>query len=204
VAEEARSLLIEYARRVREARRAHAGVTEPGLAPEFYKLLDVLLPTLPAAPALTLIAEYQNPGIGRPDIALTRKGQPARAYVELKSIEKSADGSKWKDAHDRRQFQRFGELALWATSNFHELRLYERREEVAAAVLVPKGALDPERTDARADKLIDEHDIGPAISRAAALARRTRRAGNWAELHSRTARCRRAHRRIACPFRCRR
>lgn len=148
---------------MREARRAHAGVTEPGLAPEFYKLLGELLLKLEAAPALTLVAEYQNPGIGRPDIALTRQGQPARAYVELKAIEKSADGTKWRDAHDKRQFARFSEFALWATSNFHELRLYERKDEVAAAMLVPKAALDPERTDARADKLIDEHDIGPAL-----------------------------------------
>jgi Type ISP C-terminal specificity domain/N-6 DNA Methylase len=164
VATETQKLLVQdYARRVRDARRAHASVTELGLAPEFYRLLGALLPTLEAAPALTLIAEYTNPGIGRPDIALTRTGQPARAYVELKSIEKSADGSRWRDAHDKRQFQRFSEFALWATSNFHELRLYERKDEVAAAVLLPKAALDPERTDARADKLIDEHDIGPAL-----------------------------------------
>lgn len=158
-----KQLIKEYARRVREARRAHAAITEPGLAPEFYRLVQDLLPTLEAAPELIASPEYQNPGIGRPDIALIRKGQPARAYVELKAIEKSADGTKWRDAHDKRQFARFSEFALWATSNFHELRLYERKDEVASASLVPKAALDPDRADARADKLIDEHDIGPAL-----------------------------------------
>jgi hypothetical protein len=152
-----------YARRVREARRAHPGVTEPGLAPLFHKLLVELLPLLPAAPKVTVVGEFDNAGVGRPDIALKRARQPARAFVELKAIDKTTDGSRWRDAHDKRQFKRFGELACWATCNFHELRLYERDEQIGNAVLVPSGALDPDRTDARVDKLIDQHDPDPAL-----------------------------------------
>ena len=155
--------LKTYARRVRAARRANPGVTEPGLAPEFQRLVEALLPLLPAAPQLTVSPEFTNPGVGRPDIALKRPGEAARAFVELKALDKSTDGAGWKPGHDRRQFERFKELPNWAISNFHEVRLYARREEQGAASIVPLAALDPESSDAAADKLIDAHDPAPAL-----------------------------------------
>jgi hypothetical protein len=164
VATETQKLLLkDYARRVREALRAHPENTEPGLAPEFHRLLVELLPTLPAAPALTVVAEFHNAGIGRPDIALKRAGSPARAFVELKALGKSTDGARWRDAHDKRQFKRFSEFAHWATCNFHEFRLYERGEAIEHAALVPAGALDPDRDDRRADALMDRHDASEAL-----------------------------------------
>jgi hypothetical protein len=151
-----------YAQGMRDARRAHAAITEPGLAPRFQQLLEALLPLLPAAPILTVVAEFINPGVGRPDLALKRPGEPARAFIELKSSDKSTDGSSWKvGTHDRRQFDRFGELAHWVISNFHEVRLYERRDDVGHAALVPLAALDPNRTDSAANALIDAHDANP-------------------------------------------
>lgn len=156
-------ILKNYARRVREALRAHPENTEPGLAPEFHRLLVELLPTLPAAQPLTVVAEFENAGVGRPDIALKRAGQPARAFVELKAKGKTTDGSRWRDAHDKRQFKRFSELAHWAVCNFHEFRYYEREESVAHAALIPEGALDPNRDDSRADKLVDRHDPDAAL-----------------------------------------
>ncbi len=152
-----------YARQVREARRAHAAVTEPGLAPHFQALLVALLPTLPAAPQLTVIGEFENPGVGRPDIALKRPGEPARAFVELKSADKFTDGAAWRAPHDKRQFGRFGEFAHWAICNFHDFRLYERDKAVSRATLVPEAALDPSQTDRAADRLVDEHDADPFL-----------------------------------------
>ena len=159
----AQDVLKTYAARVRASRRANPGVTEPGLAPEFQRLLEALLPLLPAAPQLSVSPEFTNPGVGRPDIALKRPGEGARAFVELKALDKSTDGAGWKPGHDRRQFQRFGELANWAISNFHEVRLYAAREEQGFAGLVPAKALLPETSDAAAAKLIDIHDAAPAL-----------------------------------------
>ncbi len=102
--------------------------------------------------------ESRHAGVGRPDIALKRAGSPARAFVELKAKNKRTDGAGWRDAHDKRQFKRFSELAQWAICNFHELRYYERNESIAHASLVPEGALDPNREDSRADRLVDQHD----------------------------------------------
>ena len=87
------SILKTYAPRVREALRAHPDHTEPGLAPEFVRSLEALLGTMPMAPRLNLIPEFRNSGVGRPDIALVRQGELARAFVELKSIDKTTDGS---------------------------------------------------------------------------------------------------------------
>lgn len=157
-------VLKAYARRVREERRAHPGVTEPGLAPAFHQMLIELLPHLPAVPHdLTPLAEFINAGVGRPDIALKRPGEMARAFIELKALDKPTDGVKWKGAHDTRQFGRFSEFAVWATSNFHEVRLYERGESQGNAVLVPEAALDPNRDAAAADKVIDAHDASAAL-----------------------------------------
>lgn len=164
-------ILKNYARRVRESLRAHPANTEPGLAPEFHRMFVDILATFPAAPRVTVIPEFQNPGVGRPDLAIISRGQPARTFVELKSIDKPTDGARWRDSHDKSQFKRFGEFALWATSNFHEIRLYERDQSVGFAALVPQGAIDPETNDRQADKLIDCNPSDAAIALIERLAR---------------------------------
>ncbi|WP_164512723.1 N-6 DNA methylase [Caulobacter vibrioides] len=133
------------------------------MAPEFQQFLVEILPQLPAAPELTVLAEFINAGIGRPDIALKRAGEQARAFVELKAMDKPTDGSRWTTPHDRRQFARFSEFSVWATCNFHEIRLYERAESKGNAALVPEEALDPSQSDTAADKLIDAHDASAAL-----------------------------------------
>lgn len=148
------AVLRAYAQRVRTARRANAGITEPGLAPEFQRLVEALLPSLPGAPELAVSPEFENPGVGRPDIALKRPGEMARAFIELESIDKPTDGKLWK-GHDARQFARFGELPHWAIANFHQFRLYERNEEVGSANIIPAGALDPDRKDSAVDRLVE-------------------------------------------------
>lgn len=162
-------ILIGYARRIREQRRAHPDVTEPGLASDFKQALEALLPHLNAASDLTVVAEYINKGIGRPDIALKRSGELARAYIELKALRKPTDGARWTIPHDKRQFARFSEFPTWATCNFHEVRLYERGESKGYASLVPEAALDPDQSDGVADKLVRAHDPSAALALLARL-----------------------------------
>ena len=108
-------LLQAYAGRIRELRRASPDVPETALAPAFQQLLEGLIPILPLAPRLTVVPEYRNPGVGRPDIALVRQGAPARAFVELKAPSKPADPTRWRDQDRRRAVQRaalLGDLQL--------------------------------------------------------------------------------------------
>jgi hypothetical protein len=158
----ATELLRAYAQRIRELRRANADVPETALAPAFQQLLEGLIPLLPIAPRLAVVPEFRHPGVGRPDIALMRHGAPARAFVELKAPSKSADPARWRD-HDRRQFERFRELACWSTCNFSEFRLFHRDTEQGSAVLVPEQWLRPDRDDARADRAIAAHDPAPFL-----------------------------------------
>ncbi len=163
------ALLQEYARRIRELRRADAAVPETGLAPAFQRLLGQLIAAVPVAPGLVVSPEFRNPGVGRPDIALARPGAPPRAFVELKAPDKPADPSRWR-GQDKRQFERFSELPCWAASNFSEVVLLHRGEQRAEAIVVPRRALDPDLTDARANRVIADHDAAPLIRLVEALA----------------------------------
>lgn len=156
--------LRAYAARIRAQRLAHPQITEPALAPEFQRLLEDCLPLLPVPVGLAVVPEFQNPGVGRPDIALKRPGQPARAFVELKHPTKSADPDRWSGPHDKRQYERFKTLLCWAASNFQVIHLFERAIEVQDAVIVPKAALDPDTSDAKADALIDAIDDAPLVA----------------------------------------
>jgi hypothetical protein len=88
---------VRTACRVRALLRANPDTPETGLAPTFQQLVENLLPLLPGVPHLIVAPEYRNPGIGRPDIALIRQGQPPRAFVELKAPSKHADPRRWRD-----------------------------------------------------------------------------------------------------------
>jgi hypothetical protein len=133
------------------------------MAPVFQDLLTNLLISRPGED-LTVVPEFNNPGVGRPDIALMRAGQPARSFVELKALDKSADPRRWRGAHDKRQAERLAELPCWATSNFVDILLFERGEERGSARIVPEQALDPARSDAAADRLVRQHDSAPLIA----------------------------------------
>ena len=145
--------LIAYARRIRELRQAQPTNLEQALAPAFQQWLEAVLP-LVAAPGLTVVPEFATAGIGRPDIALKRAGQPPRAFVELKAPNKPDDPARYKDAHDKRQHERFQSLPVWAVSNFVSLRVYHRSELIDALEIVPARALDPATTDANAERAI--------------------------------------------------
>ena len=162
--------LLRYARRIRDLRRAHAAVSEPALAPAFQELLESLLAEIPGAPGLVVVPEFNNPGVGRPDIALVRPGAPARAFLELKALDKPANPTRWRVAHDKRQFERLKELRCWSACNFIELFLFEGPTQRGMARVVPEQALDPDRADAAADRLVRQHDPAPLVALVAHLA----------------------------------
>jgi hypothetical protein len=150
--------LIAYAARIRELLRANPNTPETGLAPKFQQLVIDLLPLLPTGPGITVSPEYSKESTGRPDIALTRPGQLPRAFVELKPPKKHLEPALWRDAHDKRQFERFRELPIWALSNFERIRLFVRDRPESEIVIVPAAALLPETSDAKAEELIRAHD----------------------------------------------
>ena len=156
--------LLRYARRIRDLRRAHPAVQEPAVAPAFQELLSNLLAEIPGGAGLTVVPEFVNPGVGRPDIALKRAGAPARAFVELKALNKPANPARWRVPHDKRQAERLRELQCWATSNFIDFCLFERADERGTARIVPEQALDPDCAEAAADRLIRRHDSAPFVA----------------------------------------
>jgi hypothetical protein len=161
--------IIEYARRIRERRRAGPSNLELALAPEFQRLLESLLPQI-SSNELIVIPEFATPGVGRPDIALKRAGQPPRAFVELKAPTKPADPSRYRDPHDKQQFERFKSLPVWAISNFSSLRVFKRDEAIASIEIVPEAALNAETTDASAERLIRRGDPAALIAALTPLA----------------------------------
>jgi hypothetical protein len=150
--------LINYAARIRELLRANPNTPETGLAPAFQQLVSDLLPLLPAGPGVTVSPEYSQQNTGRPDIALIRAGQLPRAFIELKLPRKSLEPTVWRDAHDKRQFERFRELPIWALSNFAAIRLFVRNRPESEMAVVPAPALLPDTSDAKAEELIRGHD----------------------------------------------
>ncbi|MGH6839432.1 MAG: N-6 DNA methylase, partial [Methylocella sp.] len=152
--------IVEYALRIRELRRAGPSNLEQALAPAFQRLLESLLPHI-SANELVVVPEFATPGVGRPDIALKRAGQPARAFVELKAPTKPGDPARYRDDHDKRQYVRFQSLPIWAISNFSSLRVFRRDEPIASIEIVPQVALDPETTNVKAERLIRNGD--PAV-----------------------------------------
>lgn len=152
------NIIQNYAQRIRSLRRAHANVSEPALAPSLHELLGQIISETTVSHGLTIVPEYTNTGIGRPDIAFVRAGAPARAFLELKAPEKPGNPTLWRTAHDRRQFERLKELRCWASSNFVDIFLFHRDEEQGTARIVPEQALHPDQSDATANRLIRQHD----------------------------------------------
>lgn len=153
--------LERYAKSIRDTLRAGPTNIEQALAPSFKNLVDDLLPHVPTGLGLTTLPEYTKPEFGRPDIGLARPGQLPRAFIELKTPEKTLEPTRWRVAHDKRQFDRFRELPVWALSNFRAIRFYERDQAGSEIGIVPEQALKPETSDAKAASLIAAHDQQP-------------------------------------------
>ncbi len=184
--------LKHYAQRIRTLLRADANASEPAMAPAFQELVERLLPLLDAVPQLTVAPEFTNPGVGRPDIALIRPGQPPRAFVELKAPSKDADPDRWKGAHDKRQYERLKELAHWSASNFIDFQLFSRDKRLGSATIVPPHTLKADTQDKTADAAIDAHAPAAFLGLLATLARAdaptARNAAHLAELMAHSAR----------------
>ncbi len=162
-------LLIEYARRIREARRVQPTDLELTLAPIFQRLLEGILARISPTP-LTIVPEYRTPGIGRPDIALKRAGQRPRAFIELKAPTKPDDPNRFRDPHDKRQFERFKSLPIWAISNFAHIRVFDRDTLRDAVDIVPDAALEPATSDVNAERLIRRGDPSVVVAALTPLA----------------------------------
>lgn len=171
MSEKIKSVLKQYAHSIRQLLRADANAAETALAPHFQELVKNLLPLLDAIPALTVAPEYNKPGVGRPDIALIRQGQPPRAFVELKAPAKDANPERWKGAHDKRQYERLKELNRWSSSNFVDFHLFALAEQLGSATIVPVKALKPETSDKAADEAIEVHQPAAFLDLLATLAR---------------------------------
>ena len=161
-------ILITFAKDVRADRRANSNNTGDGtalellIAPRFQKLIEEILKIrLPGAPRL--LPEYKQAGLGRPDLAFARPGEPARAFIELKEPAKQLNPERWR-GHDGDQFKRFQELPIWALCNFHGIKLFRRGDVQAEAIILPAAALDPNTPDARADRMIRGHDANGFIT----------------------------------------
>jgi hypothetical protein len=158
-----RIAISEFARAVRLDRRANPGVAGDGtalellIAPRFHTLVEKLLALqFPLPPRV--LPEYRKGRIGRPDLAIAREAQPARAFIELKQPATELNPRRLR-GHDADQFRRFSELPLWGFCNFHTIHLYRRKEIVdPSAVILPASPLDPLTSDAQADRLIQRHD----------------------------------------------
>lgn len=150
--------ILEFAAAVRVDRAANPEAAGEGaglellLAPRFQALVEAVLPEVTSAP-LSVLPEFQRPGVGRPDLALKRQGEPARAFIELKQPGLALDPTGFK-GHNADQFERFCELPLWALCNFSSIQLYRRDALEAEAGIVSAAALDPETSAARAGRLI--------------------------------------------------
>jgi N-6 DNA Methylase len=154
--------LAAFAASVRADREANPGIAGDGtalellIAPRFRSLVEAVLNEMEII-APVVLPEYNRRGVGRPDLAFARPGQPARAFIELKEPRKLLDTDNWR-GHDADQFRRFGELPLWGLSNFVSLHLYRRAELIDQAEILPATALDPTTPAARAERLIRAQD----------------------------------------------
>lgn len=150
--------LTEFAAAVRADRSADSGgassgaALEPRIAPRFLHLLEKILPET-AGDDVRVLPEYERAGIGRPDIAFVRTGNPPRAFIELKQPYLDLQPSRFS-GHNKDQFQRFSELPVWALCNFCRIQLYRRDELIVDTEILPLEALAPSTSKAVAARLI--------------------------------------------------
>ena len=151
--------IIEFADSVRADRAADPGqgsALELRIAPRFQLLLEAILPDI-VGEAPIILAEYHRAGIGRPDLALVRPGNPPRAFIELKQPYLVLDPARFT-GHNADQFARFCELPIWALCNFHQIKLYHRDKLVNNANVLPLDSIDPATSKVLADRQIRSQD----------------------------------------------
>jgi hypothetical protein len=155
--------LLRYAADIRRDRRANPAAVSEGtalellLAPRMQQLLETLVAERhPQGPRV--LPEYRRPGIGRPDIAFKRGGEPARAFIELKQPETSLNPRSLR-GHDKDQFRRFAGLPVWGFCNFHIIHLYRRGEIEQQAFVLPAAAFTASEKEAFLESADRDPDV---------------------------------------------
>ena len=150
--------LIEFATAVRADRSVgqegarEGAALEPQIAPRFQQFLEAILPGI-VGDNVRVLPEYTRAGIGRPDIAFVRAGNPPRAFIELKQPYLDLQPSRFT-GHNKDQFERFCELPVWALCNFRRIQLYRRDELVVEAEILPLEVLSPQTRNNVATRMI--------------------------------------------------
>ena len=154
--------LTEFAQEVRQNRAANPSTAGDGtalellIAPSFQRFIQRSVEEL-SPRGWRILPEYRRAGLGRPDLAFALPNGPARAFIELKEPRKSIEPRDLV-GHDRAQFERFGELPVWALTNIVSIKLFRRATLVDEAPLLPAAAYEPSTSDAEVVRLIDRQD----------------------------------------------
>jgi predicted helicase len=152
-ADEIRDLLELYCERIRETRRDPSHSPEKSLYRHFEEVLERIASIL--GKEVSLIQEYNEEGIGSPDIGVNLPGG-SMSYVEAKRPSNSLSGFTGRE---RDQFKRYQRLDNLIYTNFWRLKLFQRGDLVETAELVPSASLDPRG----ANSLPTGFDVGPAL-----------------------------------------
>ncbi len=154
--------LAEFVEKVRRDRAANPAVAGDGtalellIAPSFQQFVQESVDEL-SQRGWRVLPEYRRPGLGRPDLAFALPNAPARAFIELKEPRKSIE-QRDLVGHDRAQFERFGELPLWALTNVVTIKLYSRATLVDEAPVLPAAAYDPATPEAEVARILERQD----------------------------------------------
>lgn len=154
--------LAEFVEKVRRDRAANPAIAGDGtalellVAPSFQQFVQESVDEL-SQRGWRVLPEYRRPGLGRPDLAFALPNAPARAFIELKEPRKSIE-SRDLVGHDRAQFERFGELPLWALTNVVTIKLYKRATLVDEAPVLPEAAYDPATSEAEVERILERQD----------------------------------------------
>jgi hypothetical protein len=149
-----REALTRYCQRVRQIRQ------DPGHHPEtsLYSPLETLLGELAAIldTNITIIQQYSTGQIGSPDYGIKPAGR-SLAFLEAKEPNKALDNLQ---GQDRRQLEKYLELPNLLYTNFWHLKLFQEKNEVMEAMLLPRPCLDP---GAPYTARLEAHDPAPAL-----------------------------------------
>jgi hypothetical protein len=132
-----RAALTRYCQSIRQIRQ------DPGHHPEtsLYSPLETLLRELAAIldTNLTIIQQYSTGEIGAPDYCIKPAGK-SMAFLEAKEPDKPLDNLRGRD---REQLEKYKELPNLLYTNFWDLKLFQEKNEVQQAVLLPRPCLEP-------------------------------------------------------------
>ncbi|MBM4294849.1 MAG: hypothetical protein FJ126_08110, partial [Deltaproteobacteria bacterium] len=88
---------------------------------------------------INIIQQYSTGEIGAPDFCIRPAGK-SMAFLEAKEPDKPLDNLRGRD---REQLEKYKELPNLLYTNFWDLKLFQEKNEVMQAVLLPRPCLDP-------------------------------------------------------------